>query len=256
MAKKGFLNLPSKTTRSTPSLHDKMCASELNNAIKQKGRLLAPYSLKAWANEFRILRQHLDQDELRLLDVLDWYRANFGKAYVPRAYSAKSFRDKFLAIEDAMKRAAKRTPTSATISPAAKSIAKRLTDSLLWPKGAAETLPAAIQQAIETIGDLRDRISGELTKEAVNFRKTKSYRERVLEHLYTTLTTSLIDNWFRDVHRQLTKWEAWDGNWTPFAFTRDNEKFHTIGRGLLTGRGTPAAEWDKLQEELYASSKA
>lgn len=63
----------------------------------------------AWAGEFRKLVltvEHVPRE--RVSDALDWYRENVGREYVPVIESGKSFRSKFVKLEDAMKRDKKR----------------------------------------------------------------------------------------------------------------------------------------------------
>lgn len=57
-----------------------------------------------WAAQFEMLRSDLRNDNQRITTVLAWYGQNMGGLYIPEAYSGKSFRKKFIAIEAAMRR--------------------------------------------------------------------------------------------------------------------------------------------------------
>ena len=56
-----------------------------------------------WCNSFRLLEKDVGED--RMTDALAWYSVKIGKPYVPECYSAVSFREKFIKIESAKRRA-------------------------------------------------------------------------------------------------------------------------------------------------------
>ncbi len=63
-------------------------------------------NLREWANQFRLMRE---KDGIPLEDIekaLDWYSENIGGEFIPEAFSAKSFREKYVngKIPAAMKR--------------------------------------------------------------------------------------------------------------------------------------------------------
>ena len=66
--------------------------------------LQTPSKINAWAKEFKILieKQAISKD--RALAALDWYQKNIGGQYIPVIQCGKSFREKFVKIEDAIKR--------------------------------------------------------------------------------------------------------------------------------------------------------
>lgn len=60
--------------------------------------------IKSWANDFRLLKEKDGVDSQRIKKVLTWYRKNIGGQYVPEAFSASTFRSKFLKLESALER--------------------------------------------------------------------------------------------------------------------------------------------------------
>lgn len=79
--------------------HD--CAKELYDAIAKKGKIMRHPNLDNWASVFLKLKELRSKEEIT--EVLNWYKVNIGKPYVPQAYSAQSFYDKFPSIQDSMK---------------------------------------------------------------------------------------------------------------------------------------------------------
>jgi len=86
----------------TPSKFDKDSSKDLQQIIlSQKNIKLNTLN---WPNTFRKLRTINKVSEARITKVMEWYEENIGDDYTPVVYSAKSFRDKFSRLEDAIKR--------------------------------------------------------------------------------------------------------------------------------------------------------
>ncbi len=60
--------------------------------------------IKQWGNEIRKLHSVDGIEPSRMRSVLSWYSSNIGGEYVPIVESGKSFRSKFLRLENAVKR--------------------------------------------------------------------------------------------------------------------------------------------------------
>jgi hypothetical protein len=66
---------------------------KLYQGLASKRKIMRKPNLIAWAKEFKAMKATIPTAEI--IKVRDWYIANIGKGYMPQAYSAKSFRDKF-----------------------------------------------------------------------------------------------------------------------------------------------------------------
>jgi len=66
-------------------------------------------NISQWPNTFRLLRTTNKVSKTRIKKVMLWYANHIGGDYVPVALSAKSFRDKFIRLEDAMNRGNRRS---------------------------------------------------------------------------------------------------------------------------------------------------
>jgi hypothetical protein len=87
------------------SKFDAKCSAILLKTIKTTRQYNRRIDRKSWIRQFTELRLDDNVDKSRIKKVLLWYVQNIGKdQYIPAAYSAKAFRDKFLQIEDAMNR--------------------------------------------------------------------------------------------------------------------------------------------------------
>ena len=80
----------------------------------QKQIKVSKQRLKSWGKEIRKLRRTDGVDMERISQALDWYGQHIGEQYVPVIESGKAFRDKFLRLEDAMKREARAGPQNSS----------------------------------------------------------------------------------------------------------------------------------------------
>jgi len=81
---------------------DRLAATKLHNIILSKKDI--HLNTSQWPNTFRMLRTNNKIPKARIKEVLIWYKHHIGEDYVPVAHCAKTFREKFTRIEDAMRR--------------------------------------------------------------------------------------------------------------------------------------------------------
>ena len=98
-------NLPAQdtlfdTSKTVVLSYPQKCANRLYAALKRKQKIMRPPKGHQWTEHFRKLVG--DVSKKRIKPVLSWYIKNIGKLYVVKAYSAKSFCDNFIRIEDMM----------------------------------------------------------------------------------------------------------------------------------------------------------
>jgi len=86
---------------------DKLASTKLYKSILTKKNM--NIDIRQWPNTFRLLRTKDKVDRDRIKQVLLWYIRHIGEDFVPVAFSAKTFRSKFLRIEEAMNRQKKKT---------------------------------------------------------------------------------------------------------------------------------------------------
>jgi hypothetical protein len=81
---------------------DKNASSYLHNIILSTKNL--NLDTRQWPNTFRLLRTKDGADKKRIAAVLKWYAKNIGGDYIPVAHCAKTFRQKFGKLEEAIAR--------------------------------------------------------------------------------------------------------------------------------------------------------
>ena len=80
------------------------CVIILEKALRQKRRLYRRVNKKQWTLQFIDLHFKLGIKKEEVKRTLNWYVSHIGEEFVPIAYSAKTFCDKYPQIRDAMKR--------------------------------------------------------------------------------------------------------------------------------------------------------
>jgi hypothetical protein len=189
-----------------PTKEDYADANKLHDAVASRANIRRRWSLIKWAKEISLLRGEVGSE--RLAPALAWYTAHIGGEYIPESYCAKSFRDKFLRIESAMKRDAKQNP-QVTISPATESAVRRL-HRLTWPKGSRIQVSTLVQASADAIKALRTRLS----KHAGNL-------ERADGALYRHLSDPDFhaEQWAARVHARICNWPEFNGKLAPFVWS-------------------------------------
>lgn len=90
---------------------DHTLSKKLFDGLTRLGLITTKPRLQAWIKEFFDLRKY--KSLIRIEEVLDWYLTNIRQPFVPQAYSAKSFKVKFTAIEASMERLQQAAETKA-----------------------------------------------------------------------------------------------------------------------------------------------
>jgi len=88
-------------------------AKHLSKTIQQEKNIdHSTQQIKHWANDIRKLIEINKVSPHRIKKALTWYRKNIGGQYIPVIESGASLRDKFIRLEDAMKRKNYSTPSN------------------------------------------------------------------------------------------------------------------------------------------------
>ena len=93
---------------------DKRISIRLKKLICSKNDMKIEVNIKKWILQFTKFRDKTGISKQRTAKVMTWYTKHFGEQYVPQAYSAQEFCDKFIRIENAMKRSVKKKQTDET----------------------------------------------------------------------------------------------------------------------------------------------
>ena len=106
--KKFMAKLPGMDKERSPvNENDRHWASLLVKQLQEKRllqRKVNADTIKKWAGHFKKLRKVDEISPDRIDNVLRWYVNHMRDKYTPKAFSAKTFRNKFLDIEQAKER--------------------------------------------------------------------------------------------------------------------------------------------------------
>lgn len=197
--------------------------------------------INKWTKE--IIKLKAEVGKSRLKEVLLWYIRHFTDKYTPKAYTAKTFREKFYNIEDAMNRSGGNI-TKVKISDTATKITAQLQDRP-WPKITTQQLSEAIQISLDRL------------KVFVN--KQKSWQEKNPKHKYFNFSevvlqemdnSVFIKRWFKGVNDRIKNWNDWSGELKGFLFSEDSKQLLLLGRNLAISFCGDSQRWDKYIETL------
>jgi len=235
---------------------DKTLATFLRSKLSKKRKLIGNSSvLKNWANSFRLLRKEVGEEDL--IEVLEWYCSHVGEEFVPVAYSASSFRNKFVRIQDAMNRSRKRKQSKPSFSFSPKErkeithILTYLSSTLNWPKDSSKELPFLIEEAFFIYRNFRTK----LYKMKIGLVRCPAPKKRIVQIIYDLLpsTSSFVREWCEQGHSRIANWDEWSGNVNMLRFSLDHKLFAKQCKSLLSslGRNKPDQDWKDIQELVF-----
>lgn len=102
--------------KNSPNKFDNKQAKELLEGLQKKRLIQRKPSIAKWPDEFRKLRELDKISKKSIREVLGWYLKNMGDEYVPQAFSAKSFREKFDYIIAMMRKSNRRLGSSPEVA--------------------------------------------------------------------------------------------------------------------------------------------
>lgn len=86
---------PNSRKGKQPSSFDHKAAAQLRKVVSSHIKVNENASMREWANSFRLLRERdgVPADEIK--KAIKWYKHYIGEEYIPEAFSAKTFREKY-----------------------------------------------------------------------------------------------------------------------------------------------------------------
>ena len=108
-----------------PSSFDKRAAREFADAVRCRRKVQKNSDLRQWANVFRQMREVDEIPKKEIREMIQWYAEHINDEFVPEAFSASTFRQKF--ADGRFGRAVKRSSNGRCSSDG-----KRLTRENMW----------------------------------------------------------------------------------------------------------------------------
>lgn len=176
--------------------------------VKHNKNKSSRYNAPAWARAFLKLRNEAGPKTINA--VLSWYCKNMGGEFVPVAYSAVSFRQKFSRIYDAMIRG-NPGPEKVVINPEAE-ICLKEAGFPIWRGGEMKDELEFVQASLNNYENFCDALEDFYENESGDSAAVANW----LRGYLSAEPVTAIANWIREVHSISLYWEQWDGsllNW-------------------------------------------
>lgn len=248
-----FDDLPNKdlTPRSIleTSQQDEANAKGLAAAVQRARKVMAPIRLDRWTQEFAKLAKHAEQP--RVDRVATWYAAHIGEAYLPQAYSAATFRKRFIEIETAMQRAEQQPCDPKFITEEAHALQRTM--GYAWPDhvGTLEDELVCIQTTLTNYAKWLAALQ-RARKAAVD-----PQRFNLLDGVYNYCHPDPREHcleWLANVHRMAWEMEGYRGKLRKAGWRADHKRW--IGQlrewaGQLTHNED---NWRLVEEAVSANS--
>lgn len=211
---------------------------------KNKKINVTPQKIASWANEIRKLIETDGVSIQRVQAALDWYEENIGGQYIPVIESGSSLRNKFIKLEDAMRRAGAVPGQSKTISADTPKDPKKVLQRFFRSKDLTNVFYRDCYEPAEVLfeGTVDE---GTLAETLLNL--YSQIKEKQEQHLKGDLVRLLpgpmeliaryID-WIRD-NTWITdiRLDMFDMNHSLFSrFRRDEAKTDNLERDAITGK--------------------
>lgn len=258
MSEATFGKFKKTKTENPPSKFDKRVSEYLYRELKDK-KLLSPRTKKfTWPSEVQKLRVIDKIPRRRIKKALQWVCENLKKPYCPLPRSARSFRSKFLQIEEAMHRESIIGPSTLDnieVSEQARELEKEMGE-LIWPDKNHRDCPElkkvelkVIEASLQTHG----RFIRKLRKLKTKF---KNENNQYLLHAVEILLEQECDNhfsvywWMLDTHQMAWEWDEWNGKLENCVFNYNSKRFtRQITEMFMYGFGQ-LEPWEQVKEHL------
>ncbi len=239
---------------------DRERAEALNLAIRNKAKVHRGYSLKAWADEFRRIRTVDGIEDQRVERVLGWYLENIRSKFCPLAFSAESFRRKFLNIEACYERTA---GPNVIISPEAKAVTNKIL-RLRWPSTTKDQLEKSVQVCLDAYkefvaslrivmtdtpmlkGEQGVRITAKTSPD--DDKKTIAFVKHLRQKL--PAPARFVEVWFNETNKRIINWDGYDGDLRRFEIVVNDKRFLKYGRDIASSYCGDAKRFDTLLKAI------
>lgn len=191
--------------------------------------LMRQPSIKAWAGEFQaILGQGVPKKELK--ETILWYLQMLHAPYMPQAYSARTFRDKYPTIRRRFLKEQKEgvgLVSPKDLTPQEMRVYEVL-QHFCWPKGSKDQVPGVLRQSIANYKAFLAK--AEATTLPANLREF----HRWMQAAHFGQVGSTMERYFYHLFERLVGWESWGGDLTPYIWAPDIKHVLTYGKQCAT----------------------
>lgn len=225
-------------------------AKKLEQIIREHRKLQATPNPKQWVREMEMLLKEVG-DTARIKKTIKWYAKHIGEPYVPQAYSAKSFREKFHSIESKLEMGGleKAAQHADSFEPTEQDREVfELLENETWPKGCKSQLLEVIHHSLVNAKQWRKKCW------ALHDADPSDTVSGLVEHLAWSLTNNaerLVVLWLRAVSKQVATWKDWSGDLHQYIFTPEHKMFQKMGRTEDAAyAGQSSTLWQQLMTRI------
>lgn len=220
-------------------------AELLFNELEKRHKICGKVNLRNWTNTFRKLSTQLGVDNGRIEKVLEWYLPNIGKQYVPKAYSAEGFADKFIQIEDQMNEDPS-IKKEVELSEDLDKLHEYLMEKYKWPNGSDSAVSFVLQKSWENY------------QAFVSKYKQWNPDSENMQLIDTTLSESeliqkpklFLRDWFKWVNEQIIGWKDWSGRLENYIWNLDHKLYTQRVLRLLSDNDISSKDWEAFKKNL------
>ena len=205
-----------------PSRFDLDMAKQLMDCLAEIRRLDGCPKAVTWAEDFRRLRRHRTEDEIKA--VMAWFCKHAKDRYTPAVFSASSFREHFPRIVAAMERGTGDWDTlpDVEISDFARKISVQYLGGLNWPGDEKRDELKAIQISLDAHRDFFRRLRAA--------KLIHPRRADFIDHLVSIGGDpgTFVECWFIQLHRTGWTSEYWKGKLARHTISTQHKKFRRV----------------------------
>lgn len=227
----------------TEKTDDERLSERLQLVLSANGKMPRKAKPSTWPKAFAQLRSKYGR--VRVWSVLEWYGQHLHDPYMPAAYSATAFAQKFKTIERKM------PPGQGGLDEWSDDFINTRLDHLSF------TDMAALGAAVTTSSDRLSVFYEELRRISNSWerkprRKQPYYARVAIAFLEENHFDEFMVRWFEWVHARTRTWLEWSGSFEPFLFHARHERMYLIGRRLAIEVCDDPTVWTTLLTEIKA----
>lgn len=248
-----------------PKRWDISKAKLLAKAVQARHNLTKGFTIGKWAKSFYLMRTSNGFCRARISKVLLWYISNMKKKYIPEAFSAASFRRKFIRIESAMEKQQEshaQIPNLFTaleersiVSERSVAISERLRIHY-WPKGSCNDILETVDSSLKNFHVFNTkfkRLYRKLETRDIDLTRVECGQLlRFCEFLEGTIPSSefFVEQWMMAANRQIQNWDDWEGELYRMRFQIKSKRFMRFGYTWAVDFCGVADRWTLFLDEL------
>lgn len=250
-----FMEQPPRDSQDTFSQE---CAAKLGEYLISARKTMRRPDMKAWTQEFQILKSTHSESDIRR--VLDWYGRNLTREYLPKAYSARSFRESFGAIQSRMEESPDHVQQDQLDNDGRQALLKLA--AMSWPRGFDRILPNAILITVRNyipiltrfdllMADAQGVCDRNKAKGVSKGRDSSKLRYfELLEQSLFYRPRDFTTTWFEDVYDDIHHWTEWRGPVSNVVFSADTDRFDRLGDRILYAYSGSSDAWREILKQL------